>query len=328
MPQELDPAPETELQGELEALIESLQSFASQDSSIEDQRASAQDLADELLALKSIYEDISLFNLSSNSQSRRSQTSTTPPEPWNPNSRIRLCLNVELDSLTDSHDSDSDHIKLSITIPPHYPNSTSPPQFQLLSRYIGSRQVDSDLFGQILRLFLHDDSNLDEVHWSKGQVVLFEGIEKTREKVESWLKEKNITKNDYKVYDEVHLDGSSRNGNGIVKGEIGKTTIFHGEEEDEDLTRRLKETSIREANHNAERLEKERKRIERLLVTAPSISERKSTFIGHAAFLESLEDVSEVVRRSSFIGALNDCIISDKSIRINAVLDISRFTRS
>lgn len=292
---------------EMQSLIDCLEAFSQsqtnddhdddeeRDSSIplQYQRISAQELADELLALQSIYteENISLLNLTNNSNNsnRRYQTtstSLTPPLPWTPDSRIRLSLTVQLDSLLDSSESDSSCIRLAITLPPHYPSSTFPPQFQLLSKYVGSYSVDSTLFGQILRLFHHGSTNQEEVHWIKGQVILFEGIEKAREKIEDWLKEKKENdESDYKDQQALYA-----NGKGTIKPNSNDRAMTSDQTELE--TQRLIEINQKEASENSERLKKQAEKIERMLVTAPPITEKKSVFIGHACKIESIEDVS------------------------------------
>jgi len=71
--------------------------------------------------------------------------------------------------------------RLCVSIPPKYPEE-SPPQLQLLSRYIGSFGVDADLFGAITRTFISSAG----VSWSPGDVSVFDGIESVRSLVLKW----------------------------------------------------------------------------------------------------------------------------------------------
>ena len=71
--------------------------------------------------------------------------------------------------------------RLCVSIPPTYPEE-SPPQLQLLSRYIGNFGVDADLFGAITRTFISSAG----VSWSPGDVTVFDGIESVRSLVLKW----------------------------------------------------------------------------------------------------------------------------------------------
>lgn len=66
-------------------------------------------------------------------------------------------------------------LKICVSLPPSYPNNT-PPQFQLLSRYIGPYGVDTELFATVTRTFISSTG----VEWKDGQVVIFEGLEHVR----------------------------------------------------------------------------------------------------------------------------------------------------
>lgn len=74
---------------------------------------------------------------------------------------------------------------LCITLPPLYPNSSKPPQLQLLSRYIGSFGVDASLFGSITRTFFSSDAP-----WEEGDVVVFNGVESARASITAWYGER------------------------------------------------------------------------------------------------------------------------------------------
>ena len=71
--------------------------------------------------------------------------------------------------------------RLCVSIPPKYPEE-SPPQLQLLSRYIGNFGVDADLFGAVTRTFISSAG----VSWSPGDVFVFDGIENVRSLVLKW----------------------------------------------------------------------------------------------------------------------------------------------
>ncbi|CDW98046.1 hypothetical protein [Sporisorium scitamineum] len=170
----------------------------------------ATQLAEELMALQSIYTDdaIHLFKISPlDGESRAAQDeqldsgNVADPKSWLPGSKITLSVSTDVETSTESIP-----IRLAAALPPFYPHSARPPQLQLLSRYIGGFSVDAKLFGEILRAFYHEETSgeaaLDAeepglgsawiggskdrgVQWASGQVVLFEGIEWVKEKRKS-----------------------------------------------------------------------------------------------------------------------------------------------
>lgn len=75
-------------------------------------------------------------------------------------------LNVlEYSRLSEPHQ--SAELRILVTIPASYP-STSPPQLQLLSRYVGDYSVDASIFGTVLRTYLARPG----VEWNPGDVAI------------------------------------------------------------------------------------------------------------------------------------------------------------
>lgn len=72
-----------------------------------------------------------------------------------------------------------------MSLPPSYPSST-PPQLQLLSKYIGAFGVSSTIFGSVLRTFI---SATHGVEWTPEAVCVFDGLENVREKCGRWYQE-------------------------------------------------------------------------------------------------------------------------------------------
>ncbi|ELU45701.1 succinate-semialdehyde dehydrogenase [Rhizoctonia solani AG-1 IA] len=68
-------------------------------------------------------------------------------------------------------------LNILVTLLPSYPTSSAP-QLQLLSRYIGAFGVDPELSGSVLRTYF---SSLTGVAWSPGDIAVFDGIEHVRE---------------------------------------------------------------------------------------------------------------------------------------------------
>ncbi|EIW61134.1 UPF0029-domain-containing protein [Trametes versicolor FP-101664 SS1] len=98
--------------------------------------------------------------------------------------RLEATLSIEASSGDD--DEEATHsIILLVSLPPTYPSS-SPPQLQLLSRYIGPYGVDAPLFGMVLRTFISRGA----VEWTPGGVCVFDGLEWVKERCIEWLGER------------------------------------------------------------------------------------------------------------------------------------------
>ncbi|CCO28236.1 Protein IMPACT homolog OS=Schizosaccharomyces pombe (strain 972 / ATCC 24843) GN=yih1 PE=3 SV=1 [Rhizoctonia solani AG-1 IB] len=87
-------------------------------------------------------------------------------------------------SLQAPHEDVSLHIL--VTLLPSYPTSSAP-QLQLLSRYVGAFSVDPGLSGSVLRTYF---SSLTGVAWSPGDIAVFDGIEHVRERATVWYQER------------------------------------------------------------------------------------------------------------------------------------------
>ncbi|KAF9006715.1 imprinted and ancient [Cyathus striatus] len=89
-------------------------------------------------------------------------------------------------SLSPPHEDIS--VSILISVPPTYPVS-SPPQLQLLSRYIGAFGADSNLFGSILRTFI----SVNGVEWATDTVCVFDGLQNVLEKCTTWYQDRLST---------------------------------------------------------------------------------------------------------------------------------------
>lgn len=272
------------------SFIERLESFANQFSSSKESNnqfaQSAQQVAEELIALRAIYgeESVRLLTIERGQNNAIKTVSEDEGEEeimsggkieWNPNQPIRLTLIIPMD-LAYSHDlsNESTSIRLSATLPSGYPLVESPPQFQLLSRYIGPFGVDHNLFGQILRIFIQttvQNAESEHVKFERGQVALFDGIEKAKELIELWIKCRQA-------------DRSKLNQN-----EKQDHRQQHSKEIDEnDYSEQIQQLSV----DNPSKTDQHKFNHTKInLLTSPAISDRKSTFIGHAAALYDPSDV-------------------------------------
>ncbi|CDU26049.1 related to YIH1 [Sporisorium scitamineum] len=262
----------------------------------------ATQLAEELMALQSIYTDdaIHLFKISPlDGESRAAQDeqldsgNVADPKSWLPGSKITLSVSTDVETSTESIP-----IRLAAALPPFYPHSARPPQLQLLSRYIGGFSVDAKLFGEILRAFYHEETSgeaaLDAeepglgsawiggskdrgVQWASGQVVLFEGIEWVKEKVADWWNDKEAERNSSSTQ-----QPTTTNTTSSPTQPSSNITTFTPTPAPPPSTTPFTGT----------------------LFQTPPIIERKSEFIGYAAHITSPTQVAPVLSR----------ILSDKRV--------------
>ncbi|KAN0065771.1 hypothetical protein ACQY0O_000901 [Thecaphora frezii] len=271
------------------------------------QEAIAQ-LAEELMALQSIYTDEALHLLriappSLPSEAGPSSRGTSPsfqaadPQDWHPGSRITLALSTEIEPQNASVTSPEPiPIRIAITLPAFYPHSSKPPQMQLLSRYVGGFGVDHSLFGEILRAFyrqkdedLRQDaaSALDAgandwiggsmsqgVNWTSGEAILFEGIEWVKEKVSDWWIEK----------EQARLRNA--NDRGLDARQPAEAAVATAAADRGGSGRAVTTYETPASTH---------KPFKGDIITAEAITDRKSVFIGYAARIQHPDEVAEVL---------------------------------
>ncbi|TFK43859.1 hypothetical protein BDQ12DRAFT_702818 [Crucibulum laeve] len=107
----------------------------------------------------------------------------TNHRPHNGNNDDETVRYEVLLSLPSPHEDIS--VRVLVSLPPTYPAST-PPQLQLLSRYIGAFGADANLFGSILRTYI----SINGVEWSSDSVCVFDGLQNVLERCTGWYEEK------------------------------------------------------------------------------------------------------------------------------------------
>ncbi|KAI0304051.1 UPF0029-domain-containing protein [Russula brevipes] len=129
----------------------------------------------ELDVLQSIYGDqaISHWNPSSSTDGSISRSESKQSDT------VRYQASL---SLPPPHDAIS--LQVLVSLPPSYP-ATSPPQLQLLSRYIGPFGVDADLFGSVIKTFI----SVNGIEWTPGEVGVFDGLQSVLERVVQWYEQ-------------------------------------------------------------------------------------------------------------------------------------------
>lgn len=219
----------------------------------DDAREAGRTFADELLALDSIYAGESLRVVAIDGSSGR----------WEPSSKVRLELQLPLDV------KEPPSLRLSLSIPSSYPASSSPPQLQLLDRFLGPYEVDTKLFSDVLRTFR---TSKDEA-WGEGdpaRAVLFEGCEAVKARVEEWLKEAEKRDAERKAQ-----DGRAGAGEEVTQSQEHDVAPIEVQ-----LQRRRAPESPYAQSARAKQW-----------TTTDAVVERKSTFVGHAVRLDHVEEV-------------------------------------
>lgn len=265
-------------------------------------RTACQTLADELLALEAIYCADANVNASQDDQEppfsvlEVGDKGAASDASWSPGARLRLQLRLPLDLPTSSSSSSSlspasapGSLRLCITLPPRYPASASPPQLQLLDRFLGPHEVDTALFSSILKLFLGESSEA-VVEWTPEdatQAVLFEGCEAVKAKVESWYGVKEREAESRRRAGERGVPDEKKSSDGQVAGQ----------EQEQQLPLDQKPTNGSSSSSRGVDAELQRLLKTKQWTTTEAIVDRKSTFIGHAIKLDRPEEVPHLLAR-------------------------------
>ncbi|TFY50464.1 hypothetical protein EVJ58_g11039, partial [Rhodofomes roseus] len=241
----------------LEALIEHL--------SADPER---EELAAELGALQSIYGDDAVRPWGRDSDST-SDGDGQERRRVNGGERGTIRYEVAV-TISSSLDPSTTHpLTLIVSLPPSYPIS-SPPQLQLLSRYVGPYGVDAALFGAVLRTYISRDG----VEWAPGGVCVFDGVEWVRETCARWLEERM----------------SERRAGEILR----EDERADARDEPEEAEGRVK--AVEERVKSVEQLEAEARMPEGVeFVVAEPIVDRKSVFIGRACQITHPSQVSTIL---------------------------------
>ncbi|KAI9467048.1 UPF0029-domain-containing protein, partial [Lactarius psammicola] len=108
--------------------------------------------------------------------------------PWHPSSSAERAIPLSEShmlryqvSLSFPPPRDAISLLVLVTLPHSYP-ATSPPQLQLLSRYVGAFGVDAELFGSIIKTFM----SINGIEWTPGVVCVFDGLENVLERTVRW----------------------------------------------------------------------------------------------------------------------------------------------
>ena len=153
-----------------------------------------------------------------------------------------------------------------VSLPPTYPSS-SPPQLQLLSRYIGAFGADSGLFGSILRTYI----SINGVEWSEDTVCVFDGLQNVLERCTAWYEERLEAEKAGEL-----VRGDSK-GKAMDSGEFDKRyEVF----DDEDRNSSLREVDAAVSRPTGAQI-----------YEAEPITDRKCTFVGRACRIQHPSEV-------------------------------------
>ncbi|KAJ3576253.1 hypothetical protein NP233_g569 [Leucocoprinus birnbaumii] len=139
------------------------------------QKPEREAVASEIEVLQSIYGDdvVRVWHPASNGDGNGNGNGSSDPRT------VRYTLTLTLPSY------DEVSIKFLVSLPPMYPAS-SPPQLQLLSRYIGPFGADANLFGSVLRTYI----SVNGVEFTPETVCVFDGVQNALETCNSWYEDR------------------------------------------------------------------------------------------------------------------------------------------
>ncbi|GAA5871037.1 hypothetical protein JCM16303_001672 [Sporobolomyces ruberrimus] len=251
--------------------------------SIGDSNVNAAEIAEELVSLGAIYDigssepPLKLFRPAPTARK------PSPPPDWTPSSSepLRLILST---TLAPPHDETPVHLLLSIPYP-NYPTS-EPPLIQLHDRYLGKFQVSDELFGQVLRTFMHDNEagTASGVEWT-GSVCLFEGIELVKEVCTAWILEQEEEKQrgeDLRQEAAASSEASRNNEGHQSRGGEEEDGFEEGRNQESSFARRTRKAPVDDVPCPE-------------IYSTEGLLDRKSLFVAHAARVKSMAEVDAVM---------------------------------
>lgn len=280
----------TDLIGQLKVAADDTESH-----STAEERAALQTLADELLALQSIYCSEDGDNRTSSFQVVQLLTRDAALETsrWKPGCKIRLELRLPLDLMCKDPQNRPSYLRLSMMLPAGYPASQKPPQFQLLDRFLGPYKVDAGLFGRVLRTFLGSATSDGPSEWSPDALepVLFEGCETVKMATEQWFQEQERLDRARQA-----ADGRARAGEEVVPPRPASSSdqACASVPQSSNNGPRQGRGTVNEASWRADAVADvalARSVARKEWLTTEPLVDRKSTFVGHAVRLDRAAEV-------------------------------------
>jgi hypothetical protein len=214
-----------------------------------------------------------------------------------PGERIRYELSLPL--FDDETESDNSHVKIRVlvSLPPTYPNS-SPPQLQLLGRYVGQFPIDAGLcksssslltdttVGTVTRTYISSTG----VPFTPGDVCVFEGLQHTLTLCREWYISRQTE----------GQEGDKARETERKRGRDGRAfESLHSDDEDPAEGERPTPTRATFSYTNDDAAEAEIQSLPDSVVihSAEPIVERRSAFQGHAVRLDDPRHVPLVIHQ-------------------------------
>ncbi|OCF37559.1 impact family protein [Kwoniella heveanensis BCC8398] len=195
-------------------------------------------------------------------------------------------------------------MRVLVSLPPTYPNS-SPPQLQLLGRYLGSFSIDSGLFGDITRTYISSTG----VPFTPGDVCVFEGLTHVQSVVREWyISHLKVVAEGEAERSQAHAQSQSQSH--LIRG-MSTLDITHTGEGEKDigqldhrlgndlLNKRpdtLRSTFSYSSTATPDKSPTSQLDVSHLkIVSSEPIVDRKSTFVGHAVKVTDEREVPLVI---------------------------------
>ncbi|KAG5654221.1 hypothetical protein H0H81_005908 [Sphagnurus paluster] len=158
-------------------------------------------------------------------------------------------------------------VRMLVSLPPTYPIS-SPPQLQLLSRYVGAFGADSTLFGSILRTFI----SVNGIEWTAETVCVFDGLQSVVERCTAWYEHRLSLEK----AGELLREDAREHVNGFVQTPPSEVEDSHRPSPEDAISI---STSLKSLPEGLE------------IFTAEPITDRKSVFVGRACRISHPSEV-------------------------------------
>ncbi|EGG05323.1 uncharacterized protein MELLADRAFT_78084 [Melampsora larici-populina 98AG31] len=151
-----------------------------------------------------------------------------------------------------------------VIIPKDYPER-SPPQFQLISKYIGPYLILPELFNQISKLYQDEDDD-----WTSSQSILFDALESIKEIIMNYYHQKS---------------------KGLQESKVNREEmICKKHDEDHQINEVLNKRNLPIS------IDDQSTEVFEIFVSEP-IMDRKSIFVGHSTFLKDPRQVKAIMNQ-------------------------------
>ncbi|WWC59245.1 uncharacterized protein I303_101795 [Kwoniella dejecticola CBS 10117] len=211
------------------------------------------------------------------------------------------------------------NMRVLVSLPPTYPNS-SPPQLQLLGRYLGNFGIDSGLFGDVTRTYISSNG----VTFSPGDVCVFDGLTHVQSIVRHWYTSNLAVSQEGETAREEERKARSTNDvpHHLIRG-MSTLDINHHEEHVEEYqgegSSSMEKPNLTRSTFSYGSQAEEVDISKLKIISSDPIVDRKSTFIGHAVRITDEKEIplliNELLNDKKIARAAHPAIFAYRLVR-------------